>query len=119
MEGFNNIDVNLRYTFDADLFLSFRNKNRYFFIDQNEIISAYRLHGQNLSLNIPSKRILELSMLYLNQLERPFASLYLKLVYKLFLFLDYLGFLGRGIKKIYRTLNNFASYLTVYLIPSI
>ena len=119
MEGSYGINVNLRYTFDADLFLSFRNNKRQFYIDQNELISAYRLHGQNLSLNIPSRRVCELATLYQKQLKRPYASLYLKMVYEFFLVLDRLGFLGRGIKKIYRNVNNFASYVTVYRIPSI
>lgn len=119
MEGSLSINVNLRYTFDADLFLSFRNNKRQFYIDQNELISAYRLHGQNLSLNIPSRRIRELATLYQDQLERPYASMYLKMVYKFFMVLDRLGLLGRCIKNIYRNFNNFASYISVYRIPSI
>jgi glycosyltransferase involved in cell wall biosynthesis len=119
MEGSKNININLRYTFDAELFLKFRNEKCQFYIDQNEFIAAYRLHGQNLSLNIPSRRILELSSLYRSQLERPYASLYLKLVYNFFLVFDKLGVVGRYIKKIFRIFNNLASYLTVYLIPSI
>jgi len=72
-----------------------------------------------LSLNIPTLRIYELSLLYKNNLHRPYASFYLLLVFKFFSLLDSHGQIGLFLKRQFRILNNIFSYLSVYRIPSI
>lgn len=107
------------YTFDGVFFLESIAGGFNFFHNPSVYIAGYRLHGENLSLNVPSLRVAELGQLYSNALGRPVAGLYLSLMASLFKILDRVPFIGIYFKRILRLLNNALSFLTVYRVPSI
>lgn len=107
-----------KYIFDADLFYKLKNIGN-FYVDQSVYMSGYRLHDSNLSLRIPSARILELSVFFDKTLNKKIASYYLLWVYYIFRQLDRLGRPGQKVKQALRIINNLLSYVTVYKVPSI
>ncbi len=113
------INASYRYVFDGDYFLRMRREGFNFYVNPRLHISGYRLHGSNLSLNVPPKRVAELAKLYRVQLGRPGASLYLAVIAKVLRFCEFVPVLGEKFKRIIRSANNAASYLTRYLVPSI
>ena len=108
-----------RYVFDGDYFLRMRIEGYNFYVNPRLHVAGYRLHGSNLSLNVPPKRVSELAALYRIRLSRPGASLYLSVMAKLLRACEFVPLVGEKLKRLIRSANNATSYLTRYLIPSI
>ncbi|MEM9474846.1 MAG: glycosyltransferase [Pseudomonadota bacterium] len=113
------IREDLKYTFDGDFFLRAHLSDLQFLVDSTPLISGYRLHGSNLSLNVPEARVLELAFLYRDLFDRKFAYRYLRVLALLLEFSGRLPWVGARLKGMLRFLNNGMSYLSVYRIPSI
>jgi hypothetical protein len=113
------INSKYRYVFDGDYFLRIRSEGYNFYVNPRLHVAGYRLHGSNLSLNIPPKRVAELADLYRIRLSRPGASLYLSVMAKLLRACEFVPLVGGKLKRLIRSANNAASYLTCYWIPSI
>ncbi len=113
------INSNYRYVFDGDYFLRMRNRGYNFYVNPRLHVAGYRLHGSNLSLNIPPKRVAELAEIYRIHLSRPGASLYLTVMAKLLRVCELIPLVGGRLKQLIRAANNAASYFSRYLIPSI
>lgn len=113
------IDTAYRYVFDGDYFLRMRGAGFNFYVNPRLHVAGYRLHGSNLSLNVPPKRVAELGDLHRRRLSRPVAGLYLSIVSALLKGLGAIPVIGERLKRTVRSVNNAASYLTRYLIPSI
>lgn len=113
------LDYSLPYSFDSDFLIKvYRQYN--LFMDQSIPIAGYRLHGDNLSLEIKKERILELAKLSEKNLNSVFRVRYLYFVASL---VGLTSVLPKSISKrlnlfVY-VLNNLISYISVYRIPSI
>lgn len=113
------INSSLRYTFDGDFFLRARASGCNFFCDPSTYIAGYRLHGENLSLNVPEARVAELALLYSTVLERRLAGKYLNLLSCFLGLVGRIPVVGKELKVWTRLINNSLSYITVYRVPSI
>lgn len=113
------INTELKYTFDGDYFLRMRQKRFSFYVNPRIHIAGYRLHGENLSLNIPAKRVSELAILYKDVLNRPLSAAYLVALGRILSVVGKAPMIGGVSKSILRTINNGVSYLTRYTVPSI
>ncbi len=113
------MNTNLKYVFDGDYFLRMRRAGFNVYFNPRIHVSGYRLHGNNLSLNIPVQRVLELSTLYHTVLERPLAAIYLKVFGQFLGAVEMVPGIGLWLKRLLRVCNNIASYITRYKIPSI
>lgn len=113
------IDTAYRYVFDGDYFLRMREAGYNFYVNPRLHVAGYRLHGSNLSLNVPPRRVAELGDLHRRRLSRPTAGLYLSVLSALLKGLGGVPVLGGKLKRVVRAANNAASYLTRYAIPSI
>lgn len=113
------IDTTYRYVFDGDYFLRMRGEGFNFYVNPRLHVAGYRLHGSNLSLNVPPQRVAELGDLHRRQLSRPAAGVYLKVLSAILQGLGAVPWVGERLKRWARSANNTASYLTRYLIPSI
>ena len=117
--GSVRIDDSFRYVFDGEFFLRCKKSAFNLHLDQREYISGYRLHGSNLSLNVPPQRVSELSLVYSQILDRPVAAGYLRFSSSLLKILERIPFIGHKAKRAFYFVNNGLSYLSRYLIPSI
>lgn len=113
------IDTSFKYVFDGDYFLRMRRSGFNFYVNPRIHIAGYRLHGSNLSLNVPAQRVAELSVLYRNTLLKRGSARYLMFISFLLRMCDFIPVIGGYLKKIIRTVNNTLSYLTRYVVPSI
>ncbi len=113
------INTSYRYVFDGDYFLRMRQEGYNFYVNPRLHVAGYRLHGSNLSLNVPSKRVAELAALFRIRLSRPLASLYLLLIAKLLRGCELVPLVGGRLKRLVRSANNAVSYFTRYIVPSI
>lgn len=110
---------NYRYCFDVD-FLIRAAQQFNLLTNQYTFLSAYRLHGQNLSMGVKADRILEIAHYAKTTCKAPFAAVYLKLlasVVKLTTVLP--NPLRKWVQTMLYRLNNALSFLSVYKIPSI
>lgn len=113
------IREDLKFTFDGDFFLRAKKAGINFMIDTRVPISGYRIHGNNLSLNIPERRVHELALLYKEVLDRKYAARYLSALSVVLRLFGRTPKVGMQIKRVIRTINNGMSYVSVYRIPSI
>lgn len=113
------INEALRYTFDADFLLRSHFSGYKFLVDPNVLVSGYRIHGENLSLNVPVGRVGELAVLYRDVLGRPYSSTYLVVLARLLAVLERVPKVGPWLKTVVRLFNNALSYLSVFRVPSI
>jgi glycosyltransferase involved in cell wall biosynthesis len=111
---------NLPYSFDTYFFIQ-ASRQFNMLIDQNIIVSGYRLHGSNLSLGVKSKRIRELAQNNAYIFGYGFRYLYLNSIAFIVMIISFVfpESIATKINLVLYGINNFLSYLTIYRIPSI
>lgn len=114
-----SLSERLKYAFDGDFFLRAKKAGFDFYLDQNIRVAGYRIHGTNLSLGVPHRRVSELAHIYREVLDRPLAARYLLVLAFVLRALQRIPFVGRALKTGVRYTNNVISYVSRYLVPSI
>jgi glycosyltransferase involved in cell wall biosynthesis len=112
------LNPNFPYSFDTYFFLRANIKFN-LLIDQDMYISGYRLHESNMSLGIKYQRISELANLNADFFGFRFRFFYLKFLSICIQLIERIPFFSVEIKKMIYFTNNFLSYISFYLLPSI
>ena len=114
-----SLDYSLPYSFDSDFLINVY-KQYNLFMDQSIPIAGYRLHGDNLSLEVKKERILDLAKLNEKNLDSIFRVKYLYFVASLVGAISLLpNSISKRLNLFVYVLNNLISYITIYRIPSI
>jgi glycosyltransferase involved in cell wall biosynthesis len=109
---------NYNFVFDVvffyDAYISYK------WLESPEAVAGYRLHGENKSMSVKSKRIIELAAFERVKFGRnSFRGLYLTFIGKLIGVFEKLGLIGTILSKIVYFVVNSLSFLTCYRLPSI
>jgi glycosyltransferase involved in cell wall biosynthesis len=108
------------YHFVFDVVFFYQAYLKYQWLESSTPVAGYRLHGENKSMSVKSKRVLELAAFEeLKFGNGSFRSRYLKVLARLIAKLETMGSLGKKLTHAIYLFNNSLSFLSFYRIPGI
>lgn len=108
------------YHFVFDVVFFYDAYINYKWLESPQPVAGYRLHGENKSMSVKSKRIIELAAFERIKFGRnSIRGLYLAFIGKLIGLFEKLGLIGTMLSKIVYFVVNSLSFLTFYRLPSI
>lgn len=110
--------TDFHFSFDSVFF--YEAYTRFSWLEIPNITAGYRLHGENKSMSVKSKRIIELAAFEKIKFgQKSVRGLYLTFIGKLIGLFEKLGLIGTILSKIVYFVVNSLSFLTCYRLPGI